>query len=489
MKNYFLLISVLWSGICSAQQMTASISSIDPQCHNRSNGEMTVYVSNGTPPYTYYWFDQPAPNTRTRTGLGPGTYTVAVLDNVGRSATASVTLVSPPPIQVTNMQTTPVLCQGDSTGTATITVTGPPVDFYWYGIGGSANNSPSVSGLPAGTFSLAIVANNSCYISPYYFTISGPSDSLTGYLTATPTTCNNQDGTLRGTVTSSGSGGVTYTWNTTPPQNTVGINNLAADSSYTLVLTDVNGCTLALTDTIQGSSLAGYMDTIAATCNDSNAVLAVVLTDSSRHNIQYEWNTNPSQYGSSIGNLAAGDIHTVTITDTLGCILVLTDTARGLAPFTSMSVDNQDFTGTVVASGGVPPYTYLWDAVANNQTTATATGLTSGNSYTITITDATGCTIVDSLMIWVNVRKVQDLKAIAVFPNPNQGRFKVVAQFTSTQTGFLEVRNVLGQIVLTEEFEGTTIEQPIVLDRLTKGIYLLNLHFDGQVVSRKISIE
>ncbi|MBC6992536.1 SprB repeat-containing protein, partial [Lewinella lacunae] len=47
-----------------------------------------------------------------------------------------------------------------------------------------------------------------------------------------------------------------------------------------------------------------------------------------------------------------------------------------------------DGTLTVVATGGTLDYTYLW---SNGQTTATATGLAAG-TYTVTVTDANGCT-------------------------------------------------------------------------------------------------
>ena len=51
-------------------------------------------------------------------------------------------------------------------------------------------------------------------------------------------------------------------------------------------------------------------------------------------------------------------------------------------------VDNMDGTATVNASGGDMPYTYLW---SNGETTQTSTGLTNGELYTVTVTDANGC--------------------------------------------------------------------------------------------------
>ncbi|MBK6965470.1 MAG: SprB repeat-containing protein [Bacteroidales bacterium] len=53
---------------------------------------------------------------------------------------------------------------------------------------------------------------------------------------------------------------------------------------------------------------------------------------------------------------------------------------------------NGAFTGsaTVLATGGTSPFTYLWND-PSAQTLATATGLAAG-TYTVTITDANGCT-------------------------------------------------------------------------------------------------
>lgn len=55
--------------------------------------------------------------------------------------------------------------------------------------------------------------------------------------------------------------------------------------------------------------------------------------------------------------------------------------------------------GTGTAEGiGVPPFTYLWDAAAGSQTTATAVGLCPG-TYDVDVTDALGCTESGSVTI------------------------------------------------------------------------------------------
>ncbi|NJL15795.1 MAG: hypothetical protein HC913_24155 [Microscillaceae bacterium] len=64
----------------------------------------------------------------------------------------------------------------------------------------------------------------------------------------------------------------------------------------------------------------------------------------------------------------------------------------------SATCDNADGSATVTASGGASPYTYLWDAAAGLQTTATASGLSAG-VYTVTVTDANGCVKTENVTI------------------------------------------------------------------------------------------
>ncbi|MEL6633840.1 MAG: right-handed parallel beta-helix repeat-containing protein [Bacteroidota bacterium] len=57
-----------------------------------------------------------------------------------------------------------------------------------------------------------------------------------------------------------------------------------------------------------------------------------------------------------------------------------------------------DGEATATGTNGIAPYTYQWDAAAGNQATATATGLAAG-TYSVTITDATGNSLVDSVTL------------------------------------------------------------------------------------------
>jgi hypothetical protein len=95
-----------------------------------------------------------------------------------------------------------------------------------------------------------------------------------------------------------------------------------------------------------------------------------------------------------INNLAAGT-YTVTISESASCTAVAsyTVTEPALLALTCDKTDvttngGSDGTASVVATGGTSPYTYLWNS---SETTASISNKTSG-TYTVTVTDANGCT-------------------------------------------------------------------------------------------------
>ena len=111
----------------------------------------------------------------------------------------------------------------------------------------------------------------------------------------------------------------------------------------------------------------------------------------------YTWNTTPVQYTATATNLAAG-IYTVTVKDANNCSTSASVTIIQPATVLNVTISSQTnvtcaggATGsaTVTASGGISPYTYLWNT-SPPQSTATATGLIAG-TYTVLLTDANGC--------------------------------------------------------------------------------------------------
>lgn len=131
--------------------------------------------------------------------------------------------------------------------------------------------------------------------------------------------------------------------------------------------------------------------TSPSACPQSGGSATVTPTGVST-NYTYLWENG--QVSATATNLTP-DTYTVVVTDTTtGCIYTDSVTVIAAPPvvITTSSTDatcgNNDGTATVNISGGIGPFTILWDANAANQITPTATNLGSG-SYLIGILDGT----------------------------------------------------------------------------------------------------
>ncbi|MBN4062425.1 T9SS type A sorting domain-containing protein, partial [Bacteroidales bacterium AH-315-I05] len=146
-------------------------------------------------------------------------------------------------------------------------------------------------------------------------------------------------------------------------------------------------------------------------------------------------------------------------------------------------------TATATATGGASPFTYVWND-ANNQTTATATGLVSG-PYIVTVTDGIGCVATSSIQIWITgIDDKNPLTSMAIYPNPNKGQFYI--EFKNTVDDyFINAINVLGQTVYSKEIavNGSYIKQ-IDLTHLEAGTYFITVsNADGERRTERIVIE
>jgi len=200
------------------------------------------------------------------------------------------------------------------------------------------------------------------------------------------------------TVSSFGQSPFTYTWNTSPVQHTETATGLCA-GNYTVSVTDFTGCVstasitladppeLLVNSTFQPSNCFGA-------CNGT-----AEATATGQSPFTYSWNTVPVQNTALASGLCEGN-YTVTVTDASGCTattsVTLTDPPELLVGATSTTIScfgSCDGTATAAATGNAP-FTYSWNSVPV-QNAITATGLCSGN-YTVTVTDAGGCTSTSS---------------------------------------------------------------------------------------------
>jgi gliding motility-associated-like protein len=367
-------------------------------CFGGSDGIVDISVSGGTPPYTYNWSN--GATTQDITGLPAGVYTVTITDVNGCNATLSTTITQPPsPLMGSTVIAQNVSCFSGNDGIIDLTVTGgtAPYSYMW-------NNgfvSQDLTNMSAGTYNVTITDSKGC-VTNASGTISQPAAALNAMATATQmVSCN---GSSNGSINLSVTGGTTpYTFSWSNGSTTQNISGLTS-ALYTVTVTDANGCTSQ--DTITISQPVAPLSIITATtqnvnCFGDNTGAINITPNGGTAPYSYNWSNGANT--EDLTSLIAGS-YTVTITDANGCITSGTWlVSQPLAALTSSAVADPDVycygdsTGSanLTVSGGTTPYAYVW---SNGSTTQDIFGLTAG-IYAVTITDALGCTDMQTVSI------------------------------------------------------------------------------------------
>lgn len=435
---------------------------VNVTCFGQANGSATAMVMSGTPPYTYQWSNNGG-NVPTINNLAPGVYTVTVTDVNQCTHAASVTITQPTQVQVTtnstaalcgltgtatatvsggtgaytyqwsNGSTQPTINVGTGTYTVTVKDGNNCAAVSTVTVSGSNSNlnlSPSVlsnagctvggsasvnvvsggSGNYAYTWSNGQLTQTATNLSATTYTVtvtditSGCTGTATVSIPAAPALnaaaqlVSNATCATGGSATASGSGGTqpyTYKWDNN--QTTATATNLSA-GPHVVTVTDAKGCTATAMVTIgqsQGPTVVVNLVT-NATCTTGGAATAVASGGLAPYT--YLWSNGNTT--ATATNLMVGTAK-VTVTDANGCAATgMINITQPSAPTLVVSSSTPagcttGGTGTVAASGGTSPYTYKW---SNGATTASVSNLPAG-SYTITVTDAAGCTATSSLSI------------------------------------------------------------------------------------------
>lgn len=354
------------------------------------NGSASVTGSGGFAPYTWTWSNgQTGPNA---TGLAAGTYTVTIRDINMCTMTAPVTVgsVAGPTAAINTF--TNVSCNGGNNGNATVTVTGgtAPFTYLW----NNGQTTPTASNLVAGIYSVTVTDAVGC-IASANITITQPTLLVANAVSTNPACF----GGTTGTATASAVGGASpysYAWTSPGSPTTAVVNNLAA-GTYSVTITDANGCIRNTSVTLTNPPALSTTTAVTnVNCNNACNGTAIATTINGTAPYTYQWNNPTAQTTQTATGLCAGSF-TVNVTDANGC------TSQAVAAISQPNALTSSIFATgnltcfgvctgfaqITASGGTAPYTYNW--MPGGITTPTASNLCAG-SYTCTVTDASGCT-------------------------------------------------------------------------------------------------
>jgi gliding motility-associated-like protein len=382
-------------------------------CAGLNIGSATISAAGGSNNYNYNWNTSPAQTTQTASGLGVGSYNATVSDANGCTTTVvglNVVVNGPTVPLSSNATGTNVLCFGSNSGVATVTANGGTGNYSY--LWNTGNTTSSISGLPVGTYSVLVSDANGCTVNSIStVTISGPSAALSASIgSQNNVLCFGQNsGSIISNI-NGGSGLYNYLWSN--GSTSANISGLPA-GVYSLTATDRNGCTSSVSASVTLSSPSTALNASLSTQNNVNCfgqTTGAATINVSGGTGSYNFNWSNGATSQNISGLSTGT-YTVTISDQNGCTLSPTVSVNISGPSgpINASISGQtnvlcfaqsNGTATAIAIGGSGAYNYTWSTIpAQNQ--AQATGLAAG-SYTVTVTDANGCTVGSTSSVIIN---------------------------------------------------------------------------------------
>jgi len=366
------------------------ISTINPTCFGQCNGSIQVAGTGGTSTsYTYQWTN--SANTPSIDSLCAGNYNVTVADANNCTATQSFILTEPPQVIANISSTIDVLCHGQCTGSATVSVTNgvAPYSYSW----SNNSNNPTATNLCFGNYDVTVFDVNGCTATTSV-TINEPTALTTQINNIQATQCY---GDCNGSATVTATGGIlpyAYNWSSGTPN--LPTNNTLCAGTHSVTVTDANGCTsTAVAMVPQPSELViTNISKTDLTCNGSNdGTITVNITGGV--GTWYYSIPNVTDTISQFNHLAAGN-YTVTVTDSRGCTKTGSVTLNEPAPLVVSaqnlySICNGEWAYlNANATGGTPNYTFYWNGNPGNSSIGVHP--TTNTTYTVSATDAHGCT-------------------------------------------------------------------------------------------------
>jgi len=293
---------------------------------------------------------------------------ITVTDDNGCATTDSAFVPAAPSVFQLNPTTTDVVCNGDSTGSATITPSGgvPPYTNVLWSTGAT---TLSVSNLPAGAYWATATDAVGCTVTDSLITITQP-DSIAPNPTIIDILCN---GDSTGSICLAPSGGTatySFLWSSGLGIGACIVNQPAG--SYSVTITDANGCFRTETYTIQEPTVfSSNPFSMDISCfGDSNGVAAAILNGGTTP-YSCSWNTGATT--DTIFNLAPGN-YAVICLDGNGCstskniTINEPDVLDANVSGTSIACGGTPCTGTAMANplGGTAGFMYQWSSVGGN---------------------------------------------------------------------------------------------------------------------------
>ncbi len=359
--------------ICVENAPTPAITGDNIICR----GDSTILTATGGTSYVWNTGD-----TRAAITVKPivnTTYTVTVTNEIGCTASASITVtVNPlPNAQITGNN----ICNGGST---TLTASGGGT-YLWST--GAVTSQITVTPTTNTGYTVTVTSTQGCTSTAFRLVTVSPLPQFT--VSGTNIICRNQSTTL------TASGNFSYLWSNGATTSSITVSPLVT-TTYTVTATDVNGCSATASRQVTVNQLPNV-----SIVGDNKICIGTNTTLTASGGSSYLWNTGQTTTAITV-NPVVNTTYRVTATDGNGCtgtasVLVTVDPLPTIQVVGDNTICRGEST-TLTASGAV---SYVWSP--GNQTTASITVSPQvTTTYTVTGTDANGCINTGTRTVTVN---------------------------------------------------------------------------------------
>ncbi len=455
------------------QAINASLSADMLSCTNAQTTIETT-ANGGTGNYTYAWNTNA--DTPTIEVQEAATYTLVVTDENDCSTTESIEITTSNPLEIEVESVVNNQCANDATGSISLNVVEGNGNYTYNWTNQNTGNTfsnqeSSINNLEGATYQIVVTDDQGCS-ETIEATVESPSP-FSHQIQAQNGCGDNGEAEIQ---VLGGTAPYSYSWSNGAAS--AEISDLPS-GTYTVQVSDANACSFEDVVEINNNEYVDFeLSSNPISCYGETDASASVTPLNGVAPFSYQWSDGTTS--NSIDNLGEG-IYTVLVIDANDCSSAESLTIN--AP-NALQLNHQISTQGIVLQplGGTPSYNILW----SNGHTGLVLENPTETVYTITLTDANGCQLVETINTTTSTTLLDFVENFDVFPNPNDGYFQVNIQLLESSKSNLIVRNALGQIVSQETFDGMMVQTTFDLTNQSKGIYFVEMQTAEFSVFKKI---
>ncbi|MCI4669245.1 MAG: gliding motility-associated C-terminal domain-containing protein [Bacteroidia bacterium] len=376
----------------TAQELITAVS-----CFEGGDGSISIQTNGGTAPYSYQWTDSDGqvfnPDNSSINSLRAGTYFLRITDAKACSLEESYVVTQPDSIRMI-VNSSDISCFNGNDGSIQTFATGgnQPYTYSWNN-GSTASN---LSLLAAGTYELTLTDSKGCS-KESSITLNQPATAVLAEASKVDVSCFQGNDGRADVLANGGTAPYSYQWSRGDT------DSYMADVSagtYTVVVTDANGCTAqsgVVIDQPQSALLASFSEQEDVSCfGGSDGSLSVSISGGVTP-YTFQWADSLIQLSNPVEKLEGlrAGIYQARVEDGSGCVVEI-DVRINQPELLTASLEKtnancaeaNDGSITVSVSGGTTPYSFIWEDGAFSQN---RDGLNKG-TYTVLISDDNDCT-------------------------------------------------------------------------------------------------